>query len=366
MPGGVLSYQKDYKSDNLTSYLKGFDFRVGTLECAIGTDIPFEPLKLSENGGNDNVCYARDEDFFRLKELGLDAVSLANNHAFDLGREGLMHTISLLNNKGIVSFGAGMTLDEAAKPYIFDFGEYKIALIGCCIRGISPINVIAATNDSYGVYQPSIEELINQIKEIKASCDFVFILPHWGEEHVLFPPYKNVKYSQLMIDAGADGVFGSHSHCISTNIKYNGKDIFFGLGNFLYPDFCMMPPRPFYYPSSEEELMGLDKCINYPKSIKKTTLSVWSNDSRLGMCAEVDIDKQNVNTHKKLVRISNDNILMLNKEYSKVSDIVYRLIKQPTYNLLTRPSIYKVLHKGIMYVSKRKLRYLGDFRKRLV
>ena len=93
MPGGVLPYQDKYITSDLLKYMKGFDFRIGTLEAAIGSNLSYDPVKMS---GRQNIIYARDEDFFRVKEMGFDVVSLANNHVWDLGEEGLRNTIKIL------------------------------------------------------------------------------------------------------------------------------------------------------------------------------------------------------------------------------------------------------------------------------
>ena len=76
MPGGCLPYQADYIDEELLLYIKSFDLRIGTLEAAIGTGYEFDPVKMA---GRQNIIYARDEDFERIKELGLNVVSLAYN-----------------------------------------------------------------------------------------------------------------------------------------------------------------------------------------------------------------------------------------------------------------------------------------------
>ena len=176
MPGGVLPYQESYIEPELSKYLASFDYRVGTLECAIGTNIPPASEKLIENGGNNNICFARDEDFFRLKEMGFNAFSLGNNHCFDLGEEGLKNTIRHLEDNGIGYFGAGMNKKEASLPYVVNIGRHEVAFIGCCIKGIAPNSIIAATENSYGVYQPSIDELLEQIKTLKGKYDNLIIV----------------------------------------------------------------------------------------------------------------------------------------------------------------------------------------------
>ena len=66
-PGGVLPYQTEYVDKRLLTYLQQFDLRICTLEGAIGSGFEYEPSKLSQNGGNNNINFIRDEDVFRLK-----------------------------------------------------------------------------------------------------------------------------------------------------------------------------------------------------------------------------------------------------------------------------------------------------------
>jgi Bacterial capsule synthesis protein PGA_cap. len=115
MPGGVLPYQTEFVSPELREYLAGFDARIGTLEAAIGTDFPFDPVKVN---GRQNIVYAREEDFFRVKDLGFNVVSLANNHMMDLTEQGLSNTIKLIRENGIKSCGAGANVEEASRPAV--------------------------------------------------------------------------------------------------------------------------------------------------------------------------------------------------------------------------------------------------------
>ena len=363
MPGGVLSYQESFIDDTLKEYMNSFDLRVGTLECAIGSHFQVAPEKLKENGGNNNVCYARDEDFFRVKELSFDLMSLGNNHSFDLGEDGLVNTIQHLKQCGIKYFGAGKNIAEASAPAIIQLGEIKICFIGCCIKGLRPSNLIAATDNSYGVYQPTIDQLVLQIQALSCEYDKLIVMPHWGEEHILLPPFQCVEYAQRMIDAGADAVFGSHSHRISTNLNYKGKPIFFGLGNFLYPDCCLTPPRQFYYPDSSEEVKEMNRCINYPRSVKSNTLFVWSEDSRVGLAADARIERDSIKVRRTLVRNGKDNILRLLKSDSRYKNFFLNRVLLPLANLASSPHVYR-LTKGLSWrLARMRLLCLGDFRK---
>ena len=95
MPGGCFPYQDSYIDEGLLSYMRSFDLRVGILEAAIDSDYSFDESKTK---GRCNIVYARDEDLFRVQELGMNVVSLANNHVYDLGENGLNNTCHKLDD----------------------------------------------------------------------------------------------------------------------------------------------------------------------------------------------------------------------------------------------------------------------------
>ena len=188
-------------------------------------------------------------------------------------------------------------------------------------------------------------------------------MPHWGEEHILLPPYKCVEYAKKMIDAGADAVFGSHSHRVSTNLNYKGKPIIYGLGNFLYPDTCLEPPRPFYYPESTEEMKSLRLCVNYPKSVRERRLLVWSEDSRVGIAAAVTIDQKKLDVERILIRMGKDNVLRFLKNDSKTKNL---LLKIGFYfaSVFTQLTIYRLSYRLTWRIAAYiNTRNLGDFKK---
>lgn len=289
MPGGVLAYQKEYIDKGVFAYMQKFDLRVGTLEAAIGTNLSYDKIKMQERC---NIVYARDEDFFRIKEMGVNVVSLANNHVFDLGEEGLRNTIRLLEENGIQYCGAGMDIDEASKPAVAFIRNKSIAILACCMYGNVYLgHVEQAGKNKPGVNPLDIDRVVANVREAKRKYDYVFVMPHWGKEYQYFPMAECKMMAYKMIDAGADGVIGSHAHNIQPVIKYNSKYIYFGLGNFLFPDYYMQPPRPIWYPDEKVDLHSIKKVIGYPFPIEQPIISVWNGRSRIGMLAEFKFDK---------------------------------------------------------------------------
>lgn len=307
MPGGVLPYQRRYISDEILAYMHKFDLRVGTLEAAIGTNIPYDPEKMR---GRNNIIYARNEDFFRVKEMGFDVVSLANNHVFDLGVEGLENTIRLLRENGIQYCGAGMDIEEASKPAIVHIGNRSIAVLACCMYGNPYLgHVKLAGPDRSGVNPLDIERIVTDIRKAKAKYDYVVVMPHWGIEYQYFPMVECKGIAYRMVDAGADVVIGSHPHNIQPRIKYRSKYIYFSLGNFLFPDYYMEPPRPIWYPDEEVDLAKIETVVGYPAKIEKPMKSVWMGRSRIGMAVQTWINEEKLGSSYKFVYLSRDNIL---------------------------------------------------------
>ena len=305
MPGGVLPYQNTYIDKELLSYMQSFDLRIGTLECGVGTNIPFDSRKMDTYK---SIVYVRDEDIQRISEMGFNIVSLANNHAFDLGIEGLNNAISLLDSLGIQHFGAGTTIEEAKKPVVIDDGNEKIAIFGCMFDYRVPYVFYNATKNTPGVYHTNIEDVVLYIRELKSKFDKVIVLPHWGEEHKYLQNNLFRKYACRMIEAGADAIIGSHPHIINPVVTFFGKKCYFSLGNFLFPEKCMQVPRPMYYPKTKEEYLSLKRMWTYPKSISEPIVAVWKPKNRIGMMVEMDVNK-NLKSRYHLTCLTADNVL---------------------------------------------------------
>ena len=311
MPGGVLSYQDQFVSNKVLDLLSSVDFRVGTLECAIGDDIPFDERKMSLEGGK-NIVYAREEDFERVKQLNINLVTLANNHVFDLGVDGLINTIKLLDEKGIAYCGAGRNISEASKPCLVELDGKIFAFIGCCFKGLPPKTIELATFDKPGVFQTDEKEICQIISQLKQEADYVIILPHWGVEYSYVPPKKCYNLAKQMIDAGADAVIGSHTHIMNPRMTYKEKPVFFSMGNFLFPDFCLQAPRPIDYPKSREIVYSLPIVYNYPKQVSHAVRVVWKKSSRIGVVPILDFSDTNQITNVcSFTVLDRNNVLQL-------------------------------------------------------
>ncbi len=164
-----------------------------------------------------------------LKEAGVSAVTLANNHTMDYGEDGLMNTINLLNQCGIKYVGAGNNKKEAQEPLYLSQGEESLAIINCCEHEFS------YAEDSKAGTNPL--EPISQyysIKEAKNKADHVIVIVHGGHEFYNLPSLRMQETYRFFIDAGADAVINHHQHCYSGFEYWHGKPIYYGLGNLCF------------------------------------------------------------------------------------------------------------------------------------
>ncbi|WP_432629845.1 CapA family protein [Brotaphodocola sp.] len=168
-----------------------------------------------------------------FQELGIDAVTLANNHALDYGTDALLDSCEVLDQAEIAHTGAGKNLEEARKPVQIEVGGKRIAVIGAT-------RVIPQADWSAGVshpgmlatYDPTV--LLEEIRKQKQENDYVFVMVHWGIERDERPQEYQRTLGKQYIDAGADLVIGSHPHVLQGVEYYKGKAIVYSLGNFIF------------------------------------------------------------------------------------------------------------------------------------
>lgn len=165
-----------------------------------------------------------------LQSAGITAVSLANNHTKDYGDEALLDTISRLNAVNIKNFGAGATKDAAFSGQTIEVGSVKIGLIA--FNEIE--NKYTMSNSGPTSAWTNLPLIKQSITELKKTADLVIIMPHWGTEYSTGQTDWQRQLGQKLIDAGADLIIGNHPHVVQPSEDYNGKKIYYSLGNFVF------------------------------------------------------------------------------------------------------------------------------------
>lgn len=181
-----------------------------------------------------------------LDDMGVDIVSVANNHTFDYGEDAFIDTLTTLENADMPYVGAGMNIEEAVKPYYFIANGMKIAFIGATqIERNSNPDTRGATESLPGVFRClNPDKLCEVISEAKQESDFVILYIHWGTENTDQIDWCQAEQDNLYVEAGADIIIGDHPHCLQEIGYINGVPIVYSLGNFWFNsktvDTCMV------------------------------------------------------------------------------------------------------------------------------
>ena len=201
------------------------DLRVLNLECCVSDrghrwDAPGRPFHFRAPPAAVDV----------LTGLGVDCVTLANNHALDYGHEALCDTLDHLRRAGIQAVGAGRTQAEARTPAVLKVGGTTVAVVGLTDHPSD----YAATEDTPGVAYLPLQSgvplwLRRQIQDLSARYDVVLVTPHWGPNMTTEPlPYIRAA-AESLIEAGASLVAGHSAHVFH---GVNGR-ILYDLGDFI-------------------------------------------------------------------------------------------------------------------------------------
>lgn len=174
---------------------------------------------------------SRITEFF--KQAKKVVVSLANNHMNDYPDK-ILKTREILESSGINTFG--LFENNVIKPFIFtDNNGEKIALFGHCWRlythtNINRENDVRVVDCPYDEFADVVGVYISEHPDVKVYC-----FMHWNYDLEQYPFPVHRKLSKRLIDFGACGVIGCHSHRPQGLEIYKNKPIAYGLGNFYLP-----------------------------------------------------------------------------------------------------------------------------------
>jgi len=201
------------------------DFNFANLEC---------PISGRENVvGKGLVFNMRTKDLEGLKKYNFKVLNFANNHAMDMGVNGLRNTHKVLDENGFTRLGTGENLEEAWTPKIYEVKGVKIGFVGASYVSINDGSG-AARNDYVARFQ-DMDRLKKAIEKLKADgADFIITTMHAGVEYQRRPHQPQIDFAKNSIDYGADMVIGAHPHWIQIFEQYKGKYIFYSLGNFIF------------------------------------------------------------------------------------------------------------------------------------
>jgi poly-gamma-glutamate capsule biosynthesis protein CapA/YwtB (metallophosphatase superfamily) len=188
------------------------DLRVGNLEGTITTN----PSIARQDNKILRFTFDPGLASSTLVPLGFDALSLANNHSLDFAESGYRSTRAYLEAFGTRPFGHSLNTAGDLSTVIEAKGK-RLCLVGY-----------------HALFAPAIATVVAEIKNLRSSCSWVVVFAHWGEEYETHSSAAQQEAAHAFVDAGANLVIGAHPHVVQEVEIYQGRAIFYSLGNFMF------------------------------------------------------------------------------------------------------------------------------------
>ncbi len=168
-----------------------------------------------------------------LPKNGINAVTLANNHAADLDLAGMEETPGHLHDLGLLVVGAPRAEEPLFKVETLDIRGWRIGIVAATTKLNRPkkrtLTVpFVKDHDDLG------DTLVPVIEGARADHDLVIVVLHWGVQYDDEPSKWQITAAHRFVDAGADAVIGHHPHVLQGIERYQGAVIAYSLGNFVF------------------------------------------------------------------------------------------------------------------------------------
>lgn len=212
--GFILSPLKE----TLTSY----DLVVANLEGPV-TSFPSRSVN-SEVGSSNNFLFTFEPTIVpMLSEHNISIVNLGNNHITNFGTVGVEQTKSFLSDGNVAYFGnTGLEKSPEERILVTKVSDYNLAFV----------NMNQFIDDGFA------EGLVDvEVANQKSDVDLVIVMTHWGNEYQASASAVIRQQAHQLVDAGADVIIGTHPHVIQNVEAYNGKVIYYSLGNFVFDQY---------------------------------------------------------------------------------------------------------------------------------
>ena len=227
---GVRQFVEHRRVDKLfspfvDSVFQSSDLVVANLECPA--------TKIRQPAFKQYIFRAEPEWLQTLKAHGITHLNLANNHSVDQGRIGLADTKKNIQETGMIPVGAGDNMQEAAQPVLLASTPRNVYLLTSLQM---PLENFSYLPDKTSVSHEDLDSLKTRVRQLKETdpCCYIIVSLHWGGEHTLRPVPLQRQQAHQLIDAGVDALICHHTHTLQTIEQYQGKPIYYSIGNFIF------------------------------------------------------------------------------------------------------------------------------------
>lgn len=311
-----------------------------------------------------------------LKQLGVTAVSLANNHTMDFGPKVMLKTRDYLKDAGIKSFGAGSDIKEASLPLELELKGEKSTKKVYIFTGMRASKKywdkfnFFADEGIPGVNPLDLDQLIFTIADLREHEPdaMIIVCPHWQGSDYKWVSSKIIDICRSLIVSGADYVFGHGTHTVNHIERTKKGTIAFSIGNFVFNS-----------PGRYSKLNALPYSMLVKLNIEESNgewkaephfYPIVTDNRKTGFNVRLVDEKEYTELYEQLVKKadnSNGFITIYKKNESRVGYFISTTSKEDMSLrkiILTRDGISKIDFKDIRVLGS-LLDKLGDFQQQL-
>lgn len=220
-----------YVWGDTTGLFQDVDLSLCNLECVLadsGSPWSATPKVFHFRSHSKNVA--------ALGCVGINVVTLANNHTLDFGYKALKEMLGHLTSAHISRAGAGLSSKEAERPALLKVDNFTIGILSFT----DDMPEWAASKQQYGLFHvprdpasQSWEKLLDVVRSAKTHAGFLIVSPHWGPNLGYEVQAIYTIWAHNLIDAGADMIFGHSGHVFRAVEIYKNKPIIYSAGDFI-------------------------------------------------------------------------------------------------------------------------------------
>jgi poly-gamma-glutamate synthesis protein (capsule biosynthesis protein) len=222
---------------NVKQYFDRADLVVANLECVI-----------SDRGTKWSKTFNFRAPIIAAKSLaaaGIDAVTVANNHAVDFGFDAFGDTLHYLDQAGVGHFGGGANVSQARAPLVLSSSGLTIAFLGYVLpfsgRPNFNTRMWAASANHAGLALGTPDVVAADVKAARQVADIVIVMVHGGIEYSFRPNAAQKNFDKAALAAGAALVIGAHPHVLQGYTLYDHESIAYSTGDFVFDYFVGAP-----------------------------------------------------------------------------------------------------------------------------
>jgi len=170
-----------------------------------------------------------------LQHAGVDALSMANNHAVDYGLDGLTDTLAARDASPVPVVGVGRDASDAFAPAVFTVRGVRVAVMASTQVDDFTVHTFPATDTRPGVAgNLTNARLLTAVTAARSRYDVVVVFLHWGTDYTTCPDAAQQRTVRDLAAAGVDVVVGGHAHRVQGHGWSGRTFVGYGLGNFVW------------------------------------------------------------------------------------------------------------------------------------